>query len=168
MVVGPSGRNADRVVAALEQARIKVVRVGSAPVACEKLGNTMPQVVILIALPEVPHRIELADRAEAVGAVVMGVDERLEGDEYEDVVNDVITTAITRKMARDDTGPSSHSRHDSEAPEVLDDDDIEEDVEEDRSSSPTAAPTAAIAEESDVSPIPTAKAPDEDLDGGWE
>jgi hypothetical protein len=107
MVVGPSGRNADRVTAALEQARVKVVRVGSAPVACEKLASAMPQVVILVAPQLAPLRADLADRAEAVGAIVMDVDDALEGDAYEDVVNEIITTAITRKMERDEVVPSS-------------------------------------------------------------
>lgn len=107
MVVGPSGPNADRVTAALEQARVKVVRVGSAPVACEKLASAMPQVVILVAPQIAPLRADLSDRAEAVGAVVMDVDEALEGDAYEDVVNEIITTAITRKMERDEVEPTS-------------------------------------------------------------
>jgi len=106
MIVGTSGRNADRVTAALEQARVKVVRVGSAPVACEKLAGSMPQVVILISPQIAPMRAELADRAEAVGAVLIDVEESLEGDAYEDVVNDIITTAITRKMARDEVEPT--------------------------------------------------------------
>jgi hypothetical protein len=107
MVVGPSGPNAERVTAALEQARVKVVRVGSAPVACEKLAAAMPQVVILVAPPLARLRADLADRAEAVGAIVMDVDERLEGDAYEDIVNEIITTAITRKMERDEVEPRS-------------------------------------------------------------
>jgi hypothetical protein len=112
MVVGPSGPNAERVSKALELARVRIVRVGSAPVACEKLAGAMPQVVILVAPVTQPSaRGLLTDRADAVGAIVMEVDPRLEGDEYEDVVNDVITTAITRKMARDDMEPSSG--HDS-------------------------------------------------------
>jgi hypothetical protein len=107
MVVGPSGPNADRVTAALEQARVKVVRVGSAPVACEKLASAMPQVVILVAPQIAPLRADLTDRAEAVGAIVMDVEEGLEGEAYEDVVNEIITTAITRKMERDEVVPSS-------------------------------------------------------------
>ena len=107
MVVGPGGKNANRVTAALEQARVRVVRVGSAPVACEKLASAMPQVVILVAPAPPHHRAELVDRAHAVGAIVMDVDEHLDGDAYEDVVNDIITTAITRKMARDDVEPTS-------------------------------------------------------------
>jgi hypothetical protein len=107
MVVGPSGKNADRVTAALELARVKVVRVGSAPVACEKLAGAMPQVVILVARPADAMRADLAERAEAVGAIVVEVDASLEGDAYEDVVNEIITTAITRKMERDEVSPSS-------------------------------------------------------------
>lgn len=107
MVVGPSGPNADRVTAALEQARVKVVRVGSAPVACEKLASAMPQVVILVAPQIAPLRADLAERAEAVGAIVMDVDDALEGEAYEDVVNEIITTAITRKMERDEVEPTS-------------------------------------------------------------
>lgn len=116
MVVGPSGPNADRVTAALEQARVKVVRVGSAPVACEKLAAAMPQVVILVAPQIAPLRADLADRAEAVGALVVDVDERLEGDAYEDAVNEIITTAITRKMERDDVEPTSRAVGASEPP----------------------------------------------------
>lgn len=131
MVVGPSGPNADRVTAALEQARVKVVRVGSAPVACEKLAAAMPQVVILVGPQLAPLRADLHDRAEAVGAIVMDVDGSLEGDAYEDVVNEIITTAITRKMERDEveptSGPSSRSATQPPAmvgkaePAVLDD-----------------------------------------------
>jgi len=107
MIVGPSGPNAERVTAALEQARVKVVRVGSSPVACEKLAGAMPQVVILIARELPPLKHELEDRASAVGALVMEVDEQLDGDAYEDIVNDIITTAITRKMERDEVAPKS-------------------------------------------------------------
>lgn len=90
---------------ALEQARVKVVRVGSAPVACEKVASTMPQVVILVAPQLDPLRADLVDRAEAVGAVVMDVDAALDGEAYEDVINEIITTAITRKMERDEVEP---------------------------------------------------------------
>src|SRR5687768_16766306 len=116
MVVGPSGPNADRVTAALEQARVKVVRVGSAPVACEKLASAMPQVVILVAPQLAPLRAELTDRAEAVGAIVMDVAEALDGEAYEDVVNEIITTAITRKMERDEVEPTSITIDMSEPP----------------------------------------------------
>jgi hypothetical protein len=116
MVVGQSGRNADRVTAALEQARVRVVRVGSATVACEKLASTMPQVVILVTPMVEASKYELTERSSAVGAVLVEIDERLEGDEYEDVVNDIITTAITRKMARDDIEPSSGYPSSSNAP----------------------------------------------------
>lgn len=116
MVVGPSGPNADRVTSALEQARVKVVRVGSAPVACEKLAAAMPQVVILVAPQLAPLRADLAERAEAVGAVVVDVDGALEGDAYEDVVNEIITTAITRKMERDEVEPTSVTVDVSEPP----------------------------------------------------
>lgn len=141
MVVGQSGKNADRVTAALEQARVRVVRVGSATVACEKLASTMPQVVILVTPMPQASRYELTERSSAVGAVLMEIDERLDGEEYEDVVNDVITTAITRKMARDDIEPSSsnapgpssggpNSRGRSGAvtapPQVLDDETVDE------------------------------------------
>lgn len=118
MVVGPSGPNAERVTAALEQARVKVVRVGSAPVACEKIASAMPQVVILIA-PQIERlRADLADRAEAVGAVVMDVDAALDGEAYEDVVNEIITTAITRKMERDEVEPVTITVGQSEPPPV--------------------------------------------------
>lgn len=116
MVVGPSGANADRVTAALEQARVKVVRVGSAPVACEKIASSMPQVVIFIAPQLAPLRADLADRAEAVGAIVMDVDATLEGEAYEDVVNVIITTAITRKMERDEIEPVTIAVGQSEPP----------------------------------------------------
>ena len=77
MVVGPSGRHAERVTAALELARIRVIRVGSAPVACEKLGSAMPQVVILIAPIVTPLQVALTERADAVGALVTEIDEEL-------------------------------------------------------------------------------------------
>jgi hypothetical protein len=116
MVVGPSGPNADRVTAALEQARVKVFRVGSAPVACEKLAASMPQVVILVGPQLAPLRADLVDRAEAVGAIVMDVDDALEGDAYEDTINEIITTAITRKMERDEVEPTSRAVGASEPP----------------------------------------------------
>lgn len=119
MVVGPTGRNADRVTAALEQARVKVVRVGSAPVACEKLAAAMPQVVILVAPQIAPLRAALADRAEAVGAIVIDVDDALEGDAYEDAVNEIITTAITRKMERDEVEPTTILVGESEPPTMV-------------------------------------------------
>lgn len=131
MVVGPSGKNADRVTMAMEQARVKVVRVGSAPVAGEKLGSTMPQVVVLVAPTSPPLRDELTDRAAAVGAVVVEIDERLDGDDYEDVINDVITTAITRKMALDDLTPASAGSTATEPPQLLDDEAVDSGWDED-------------------------------------
>lgn len=125
MVVGPSGKNADRVTVAMEQARVKVVRVGSAPIAGEKLGSTMPQVVVLIAPPLPPLRDELTDRAAAVGAVVVEVDERIDGEEYEEIVNDIITTAITRKMALDAVSPTNPAAFATEPPTVLDDESVD-------------------------------------------
>ena len=140
MVVGQSGRNADRVTAALEQARVRVVRVGSATVACEKLASTMPQVVILVTPMPEASKYELSERSSAVGAILIEIGEALYGDEYEDVVNDIITTAITRKMARDDIDPSSSSSGSNSAgptsrgrsgavtapPQVLDDEVIDD------------------------------------------
>jgi hypothetical protein len=125
MVVGPSGRNADRVTAAMEQARVRVVRVGSVPVAGEKLGSTMPQVVVLVAPPSPDMREELGDRASAVGAVVVEVTESVDGDDYEEIVNDIITTAITRKMALDALTPTNVAVGQTSPPHALDDDAVD-------------------------------------------
>ncbi len=125
MVVGPSGKNADRVTVAMEQARVRVVRVGSVPVAGEKLGSSMPQVVVLIAPAIPPQRDELGDRAAAVGAVVVEVDERLDGEEYEEVINDIITTAITRKMALDALTPTNTAAFATEPPPTIDDESVD-------------------------------------------
>ncbi len=101
-VVGPSGPNADRVTVALEQARIRIVRLGSAAVACERVVGAMPQVIVLLDAISGAERDVLTDRSTAVGAALIDVESTLEGEAFEDVINDVITTAIQRKLLRDE------------------------------------------------------------------
>jgi hypothetical protein len=102
IVVGPSGANADRVIQALEQARIHIVRLGSAAVACERVVAAMPQVIVLLHAISGAERDVLADRATAVGAMLVDVDAKVEGEAFEELINDIITTAIQRKLSRDE------------------------------------------------------------------
>lgn len=106
MMVGPDGAAADKVATKFEQARLRVTRVNQAAVACEKLAVTMPQLVVVLGTLRPDERDALADRATAVGALVMYVDPALDEETLDELVGRAALAAIERKMRRDESGPA--------------------------------------------------------------
>lgn len=106
MLVGPNGEVADKVATRFEEAHVKVVRVGHAAAACERLAVAMPQVVVVLGTLRSDERDALADRATAVGALLMYVDPELDAETLEELVARAAQAAIERKILRDGSGPS--------------------------------------------------------------
>lgn len=106
MMVGPDGAAADKVATKFEHARLRVTRVNEAAVACEKLAVTMPQLVVVLGTLRPDERDALADRATAVGALVMYVDPALDEETLDELVGRAALAAIERKMRRDESGPA--------------------------------------------------------------
>jgi hypothetical protein len=95
---------------------VRVVRVDHATAAYESLAVAMPQVVIVLGSLRADERNELADRATAVGALLMHVDPDLDPDALDDLVDRAAQAALERKLARDDDekepGPPSSAEDD--------------------------------------------------------
>src|SRR5262245_32564525 len=101
MVVGAAGRMADRATSAFEAMRIIVIRVADANGACEQLAVDMPQVVLVLHALRPEERDALADRAAAVGALVLHVDPELDDETFGELVERTVREAIERKLRRD-------------------------------------------------------------------
>lgn len=106
MLVGPNGSVADKVAFRFEESHVKVVRVGHAAAACERLAVAMPQVVVVLGTLRADERDALSDRATAVGALLMYVDPELDAETLEELVARAATAAIERKLLRDESGPA--------------------------------------------------------------
>ncbi|CAN5917979.1 hypothetical protein BH11MYX4_BH11MYX4_26110 [soil metagenome] len=121
MLVGPHGGVADRVASRFEEAHVKVVRVGHAAAACERLAVAMPQVVVVLGTLRADERDALADRATAVGALLMYVDPELDAETLEELVARAAQAAIERKILRDESGPAGGYAESADA----DDDEVD-------------------------------------------
>lgn len=106
MLVGPSGRVADDVTEYFAQARVTVVRVMHTAAACERLAVSMPQVVVVLGTLRADERDALADRATAVGALLMYFDPELDAETLQDLVGRAAQAAVERKLIRDESGPA--------------------------------------------------------------
>lgn len=106
MLVGPNGSVAERVARRFEEAHLRVVRVGHAAAACERLAVAMPQVVVVLGTLREDEREALSDRVTAVGALLMYVDPELDAETLEGLVARAATAAIERKLLRDESGPA--------------------------------------------------------------
>ena len=122
MLVSPNGEVADRVASRFEEAHVKVVRVGHAAAACERLAVAMPQVVVVLGTLRADERDALADRATAVGALLMYVDPELDAETLEELVARAAHAAIERKILRDESGPAGAF---SEAPNADDEAEVD-------------------------------------------
>ncbi len=119
MLVGPTGPVADLVTQYFAQARITVVRVVHATAGCERMAVSMPQVVVVLGTLRADEREALADRATAVGALLMYIDPELDADTLRDLVARAAQAAVDRKLVRDESGPAGTV---SEPPTSGDDD----------------------------------------------
>ena len=101
MLVGPNGRVAEDVTMYFAQARVTVVRAIHAAAACERMAVSMPQVVLVLGTLGADEHDALADRATAVGALLMYVDPGLDAETLEELVGRAAMAAVERKMRRD-------------------------------------------------------------------
>jgi hypothetical protein len=106
MLVGPNGRVTDDVAEYFALARVRVVRVGHAAAACERLAVSMPQVVVVLGTLRADEREALADRVTAVGALLMYFDPELDAETLQDLVARAAQAAVERKLVRDESGPA--------------------------------------------------------------
>jgi len=106
MLVGPAGPAADAITAAFERVFVTVVRAAHTAAACERLAVAMPQVVVVLGALHPEEHDALADRATAVGALVIHVDPSLDGEALEDLVGRAAQAAVERKLRRDESGPA--------------------------------------------------------------
>lgn len=106
MLVGPNSPVADKVTGGFERARVRVVRVGHAAAACERLAVAMPQVVVVLGALHTAERDALSDRATAVGALLMYVDPELDHETLDELVERAAQAAFERKLLRDESGPA--------------------------------------------------------------
>lgn len=130
MLVGMNGRVhkvvCEKVEAAFAQAKVRSVHVADVPAACERVGNSMPQIVVVLGKPGDHSGSEtLADCAEAIGAGLVYIDPALDPTALEDVINHAVDTAIQRKLLLDDK-LRSPAKANSEIPIALDADDVDE------------------------------------------
>lgn len=106
MLVGPDGPAGDKVTEGFERARLRVTRVAHAAAACERMAIAMPQVVVVLGSLHADERDAVADRATAVGALVMYVDPELDAETLDELVARAAQAAIERKLQRDESGPA--------------------------------------------------------------
>ncbi|MDB4943137.1 MAG: hypothetical protein JWP97_2671 [Labilithrix sp.] len=121
MLVGPNSDVADRVTSRFEESNVKVVRAGHAAAACERLAVAMPQVVVVLGSLRADEREALADRATAIGALLMDMDPELDDETLGELVARAARAAIERKFARDESGPAGAT----EPPGEPDDDEVD-------------------------------------------
>ena len=123
MLLGPSGEVSDRVAIRFEEAHMKVVRVGHAAAACERIAVAMPQVVVVLGTLRPDERDALVDRATAVGALLMYVDPELDAETLEELVVRAAQAAIERRLSRDESAARGAPR--AESPDLSSDEEVD-------------------------------------------
>ena len=99
LIVGATGFNVLRVVSAFEGRRIATVRVDDVNGANERIAHEMPHVV-LVLIPTTPEEQEaIADRALAVGALVVHANPA--DPTLPDILDRAIVSALEKKLHRD-------------------------------------------------------------------
>jgi hypothetical protein len=115
VLIGPQASVA-RVAAIFEAAYVRVVSAPNARAAGESLADVMPQVVVVLLRLETDERAALADRATAVGALVMYVDPELDEETLDELVNRAVRTALERKLKAQAEEEDAQKANPSEAP----------------------------------------------------
>jgi hypothetical protein len=101
MLIAPRGPQADDVAERFERARVLLTRVASSAAACERMAVAMPQVVVVLGSITTEEHEALADRATAVGALVMYVDPTLDDARMQELVERAARVAIERSLQRE-------------------------------------------------------------------
>ena len=123
LIVGATGINVLRTVTAFEQRRILTVRADDIAGACERIPVDMPHVVLVLVAPRSQaERDALADRALAVGAVVVEVDPQLDEAAFQRTLEGAVQTALRQKLLREaaDTRPRASGGSDTPPPADVD------------------------------------------------
>ena len=123
LIVGATGINVLRVVAAFERRRILTVRADDIASACERIVVDMPHVVLVLVPPRSQaERDALADRALAVGALVVEVDPHLDEDTFEKVLEKTVRAALEHKLVREtsEMRPLASGASDAPPPDEID------------------------------------------------
>jgi hypothetical protein len=109
VVVGPDGPTAARVASGFARVGVIVERVDDAKSACDKIVRKMPEVVLILEAPRSDLRNALAERAAAVGALLVHVDPELDEQTFEELVDRTARAALERRLRREeaDKGPAS-------------------------------------------------------------
>lgn len=115
VLIGPEASVA-RVAAIFEASYVRVVSATNTRAAGEQLADVMPQVVVVLERLEPDERAALADRATAVGALVMYVDPELDEETLDELVNRAVRTALERRLKSQEAEASAHAKSPSEAP----------------------------------------------------
>jgi hypothetical protein len=109
----PGSGLADVVAAGFERAGVRVLRVAHAAAACERLAIAMPQVIVVLGTLHAAERDALADRATAVGALVMYVDPEIDPETLDELVRRAAHATVARAAESlvDSTQGSGDSEH---------------------------------------------------------
>ena len=113
MLLGPSGEVSDRVAIRFEEAHMKVVRVGHAAAACERIAVAMPQVVVVLGTLRPDER----------DALLMYVDPELDAETLEELVVRAAQAAIERRISRDESAARGAPR--AESPDLSSDEEVD-------------------------------------------
>lgn len=101
MLVGGLRPTADRVTMIFQRSGIRCVRVAHVPAACERLAVAMPQVVVVLDNVRPDERDALADRATAVGALVLHLDPALDEETRDELIAGAAKVAGERRVLRE-------------------------------------------------------------------
>lgn len=101
MLVGGHRPTADRVTMIFQRSGIRCVRVAHIPAACERLAVAMPQVVVVLDNVRPDERDALADRATAVGALVLHLDPALDEETRDELIAGAAKVAGERRVLRE-------------------------------------------------------------------
>ena len=101
LIIGATGANVLRVVTAFEARRIMTLRADDIATACDRIAVDMPHVVLALVPTSAAEREALADRALAVGALVVHLDPQLDNEGFKQVLDRTVLAALQRKALRE-------------------------------------------------------------------
>jgi hypothetical protein len=102
LIIGASGPSVLRIVSAFEGKRIITLRADDVTSGCEKIAVNMPHVVLVLVPTDPTEREAIADRATAVGALVVHVDPQVDANALQEILDDTVTATLQRKLLRDE------------------------------------------------------------------
>jgi hypothetical protein len=106
MFLGPSCAAADLIATRFEEAYVRLARVATLGEACERLPEAMPQVVVVLGSLRPEEHDALADRATAVGALVVEIDPLLDEATITELATRAAKAAIDRMSMSGEAAPT--------------------------------------------------------------